>query len=100
MTRSGRVLLKMQENLRWREVMPKGPVVSFTERKADIQAGIEFVDLLDWDIKENSEGIQPIPCGLLQRIQAIRDKADDNCRRELQVLECWRGRMLEGTDHD
>ncbi|WP_339482719.1 hypothetical protein [Pseudomonas sp. RL_5y_Pfl2_73] len=60
MTRSGHVLLKMQENLRWGEVMSKGNVVSFTERKAEIQAGIEFLDLLDRDIKENPEGIQPI----------------------------------------
>ncbi|KQW33136.1 MULTISPECIES: hypothetical protein [Pseudomonas] len=84
MKRSGHVLLQMQENLRWREVMSKGNVVSFTERKAEIQAGIEFLDLLDRDIKDNPEGIQPIPRGLLQRIQAIRNQADDNRRRELQ----------------
>jgi hypothetical protein len=58
MKRSGHVLLKVQENLQWREVMSKGNVVSFTDRKAEIQAGIEFLDLLDRDIKENPEGIQ------------------------------------------
>jgi antitoxin PrlF len=84
MKHSGHVLLKVRENLRWREVMSKGNVVSFTDRKAEIQAGIEFLDLLDRDIKENPEGIQPIPRGLLQRIQAIRNQADDNRRRELQ----------------
>lgn len=64
--------------------MSKGNVVSFTERKAEIQAGIELLDLLDKDIKDNPESIQPIPRGLLQRIQAIRNQADDNRRRELQ----------------
>jgi antitoxin PrlF len=84
MQRSGHISLRMRENLRWRGVMSKGNVVSFTERKAEIQAGIEFLDLLDRNIKENPEGIQPIPRGLLQRIQAIRNQADDNRRREPQ----------------
>ena len=64
--------------------MSKSNVVSFTERKAELQAGIEFLDLLDQDIKDHPEVIQPIPRGLLQRIQAIRNHADDNRRRELQ----------------
>lgn len=64
--------------------MAKGNVVSFTERKAEIQAGVEFLDLLDRDVKDNPETIQPIPRGLLQRINTIRDQADENRRRELQ----------------
>lgn len=43
--------------------MAKGNVISFTERKAEIQAGVEFLDLLDRDVKDNPETIQPILAG-------------------------------------
>lgn len=55
-----------------------------TERNTKTQAGIEFVDLLNKDIKDNPERIQPVSRALLQRIQIIRNQADANRRRELQ----------------
>ncbi|OOG87806.1 hypothetical protein B0E42_07155 [Pseudomonas sp. A25(2017)] len=55
-----------------------------TERNTKTQAGIEFVDLLNKDIKDNPERIQPVSRVLLQRIQIIRNQADANRRRELQ----------------
>lgn len=64
--------------------MSKGNVISFAERKAVFQTQAEFLDLLDQDIKANPESIQPIPHGLMQRIQALRAQADENRRRELQ----------------
>ncbi|WP_426386207.1 hypothetical protein [Pseudomonas brassicacearum] len=55
-----------------------------TERNVKTQAGVEFVDLLDRDIKDNPESVQLVSRGLLQRIQVIRNQADANRRRELQ----------------
>jgi len=57
---------------------------SNAERNARTQAGIEFFDLLNRDIKDNPERIQPVSRALLQRIQVIRNQADVNRRRELQ----------------
>jgi antitoxin PrlF len=55
-----------------------------TEKNVKTQAGVEFVDLLSRDIKDNPESVQPVSHGLLQRIQVIRNQAEANRRRELQ----------------
>jgi antitoxin PrlF len=55
-----------------------------TEKNMKTQAGVEFVDLLNRDIKDNPESVQPVSHGLLQRIQVIRNQAEANRRRELQ----------------
>ncbi|WP_420235336.1 hypothetical protein ACN079_15170 [Pseudomonas sp. ABY48] len=55
-----------------------------TERNVKTQASVEFVDLLNRDIKDNPESIQLVSRGLLQRIQVIRKQAEANRRRELQ----------------
>lgn len=55
-----------------------------SERDAKAQASLEFVDLLNRDIKHNPESVQPVSRGLLRRIQIIRNHADVNRRRELQ----------------
>ena len=64
--------------------MSKGNVVSFTEKKAELQAGVGFLELLDDDIKANPDSVQPLSRGLVQRIETLRAKADANRRRELQ----------------
>lgn len=63
--------------------MSKGNVISFAERKAELQTEAEFLDLLDQDIKANPESIQPIPRGLFLQMDEIRALADANRRREL-----------------
>jgi antitoxin PrlF len=55
-----------------------------TERNAKTQAGVEFVDLLNRDIKDNPGSVQPVSRDLLRRIQIIRVQADANRRRELR----------------
>ncbi|EZI29313.1 hypothetical protein PUN49_15945 [Pseudomonas extremaustralis] len=64
--------------------MSKSNVVSFTEKKAELQAGVGFLELLDDDIKANPDSVQPLSRGLVQRIETLRAKADANRRRELQ----------------
>lgn len=70
----------------WRIVLSRREVMSKnnTKRNAKTQAVIEFFDLLNRDIKDNPERVQPVSRGLLQRIQVIRNQADANRRRELQ----------------
>ena len=64
--------------------MSKSNVVSFTEKKAELQAGVGFLELLDDDIKANPDSVQPLSRGLVHRIETLRAKADANRRRELQ----------------
>lgn len=64
--------------------MSKGNVVSFTEKKAELQADVGFLELLDDDIKAAPDSVQPLPRGLVKRIEALRAKADVNRRRDLQ----------------
>ncbi len=64
--------------------MSKSNVISFTEKKAELQAGVGFLELLDDDIKANPDSVQPLSRGLVQRIETLRAKADANRRRELQ----------------
>jgi antitoxin PrlF len=74
----------LKRKILWREVMSKSNVVSFTEKKAELQAGVGFLELLDDDIKANPDSVQPLSRGLVQRIETLRAKADANRRRELQ----------------
>ncbi|MBO1539613.1 hypothetical protein [Pseudomonas sp. OA65] len=55
-----------------------------SERDTKAQTDIEFVDLLNRDIKDNPERVRPVSRGLLRRIQIIRNHADANRRREHQ----------------
>jgi len=64
--------------------MSKNNVVSFTEKKAELQAGAGFLELLDDDIKADPDCVRPLSRELVQRIEAIRAQADANRRRELQ----------------
>lgn len=63
--------------------MSKTNIVSFAEKKAELQTKAAFLDFLDDDIKTQPDSIKPIPTGLLSRIQALRMKADQNRRSEL-----------------
>ncbi|MES2869433.1 MAG: hypothetical protein V4749_07680 [Pseudomonadota bacterium] len=63
--------------------MSKTNIVSFAEKKAELQTKAAFLDFLDDDIKNQPDSIKPIPTGLLSRIQALRMKADQNRRSEL-----------------
>ncbi|MCU1754608.1 hypothetical protein GHO25_17320 [Pseudomonas sp. FSL R10-1350] len=63
--------------------MSKTNVVSFAEKKAELQTKADFLDFLHDDIKNQPESIQPIPAGLLNRIQSLRLKAEQNRRSEL-----------------
>ncbi|MHC8315068.1 hypothetical protein [Pseudomonas sp. LB3P31] len=63
--------------------MSKTTVVSFAEKKAELHTKADFLDLLDDDIKSQPDSIKPIPTGLLNRIQALRLKAEQNRRSEL-----------------
>jgi len=64
--------------------MSKNNVVSFTEKKAELQAGAGFLELLDDDIKTDPDCVRPLSRELVQRIEAIRAQADANRRRERQ----------------
>ena len=63
--------------------MSKTNIVSFAEKKVELQTKAAFLDFLDDDIKSQPDSIKPIPTGLLSRIQALRMKADQNRRSEL-----------------
>ncbi|MBA1243786.1 hypothetical protein [Pseudomonas japonica] len=62
--------------------MSKNTVVSFAKKKAEAQFEAEFLDLLDHDIRSLPQSIQPVPTGLVARIRALRQQADDNRRRD------------------
>lgn len=63
--------------------MSKSNVVSFADKKAELQTEANFLDLLDADIQANPERIQPIPRSLFLQMEEIRALADENRRREL-----------------
>lgn len=64
--------------------MSHSNVASFAKKKAEREADAGFLDLLHDDIASNPDSVKPIPSGLLNRIQALRAKADQNRRSELQ----------------
>ncbi|KQN54617.1 hypothetical protein ASE98_16765 [Pseudomonas sp. Leaf48] len=63
--------------------MSKANIVSFAEKKAELQSKADFLDFLADDIKSQPDSIKPIPTGLLSRIQALRTKAEQSRRSEL-----------------
>jgi hypothetical protein len=63
--------------------MSKSNVVSLHDKREEVRAQGEFLELIDADIKANPGRIQPIPRSLLTEISEIRARAEENRRREL-----------------
>jgi hypothetical protein len=63
--------------------MANSNVVSFADRKRDLEAKSSFLDMLDSDIQNVPAGAVPIPRSLFDGIARIKAKAEENKRREL-----------------
>ncbi|OWP50279.1 hypothetical protein [Pseudomonas nitroreducens] len=63
-----------------------GNVVSLAEVRGELKADGVFLGLLQKDIESNPECIQPIPDSLLQRMAALRVKAQKS-RERTELLE-------------
>ncbi|WP_301152124.1 hypothetical protein [Metapseudomonas otitidis] len=66
--------------------MSNSNVVSLNKVRAELKADGAFLKLLEQDIAQNPECIEPLPSGLLDRMARIRAKAEEN-RRRTELLE-------------
>jgi len=63
--------------------MAKSNVVSFADRKRDLETKSGFLDMLESDIQNDPSCVVPIPRSIFDEIARLKALAEENKRREL-----------------
>ncbi|MCH2342509.1 hypothetical protein ACGFZ7_16250 [Pseudomonas sp. NPDC047963] len=63
--------------------MSKSNVLSFADKRRELDAKGSFLEMLDSDMQNDPDCIVPIPRSIFDEIAHIRARAEENKRREL-----------------
>ena len=63
--------------------MSESKIISLDDHREERGNEAAFLDLLDHDMINRADSVQPIPRDLLNRMDALMARADENRRREL-----------------